>query len=76
MKETFDWGGILGKPSYSLQNKIIFFAIVIIFPPSYSRFFFFFFFLSKNSSKINSRKPNTMKEILDWAGILRKLSYR
>ncbi len=31
MKEAFDWAGILGKPSYSPQNKFNFFLPILSF---------------------------------------------
>ena len=65
MKETLHCPGILGNTSLtgSRQNKLTFFRC-IKFLLSYNRFF-----EKKNSSKMYSQRPNTMKETLHCPGI-------
>ncbi len=85
IKETLHWPSIKCRKPFV---QIFFRASLHFFPKavilsSYGRFvlvffcfFFCFFFLSKNRSKIHLWRPDTMNEVLHWAGTLGKTSCR
>ena len=85
IKETLHWPSIkCRKPFVQIffSASLHFFSksshVVKLWPVCFGvfLFFFLFFFLSKNRSKIHLWRPDTMNEVLHWAGTLGKTSCR
>ncbi len=71
MKETLHCPGILGQASYRYSSEQL-----LKFFPRCINFLLLWLFLSKNSSKVHSQRPKTMKKPCIVLVLWGKASYR